>query len=244
MDDFLGVDDGKTVLDLLANHRGTARHIATKLCRRLIGDEPPQSVVDAAAAVFYDQRNAPDQLKQVVRTILLSLEFRTTWGQKVKRPLEYAASLLRAAEVDWAPDDSFFWLYERCGQPMFQWHPPNGFPDRKEDWSSTMPMLQRWRLCNWFIDGWRYGGEGPNKDDLRLNLNAQHPAHVNTSDGIVDFWAARILGRPLPPEERGPIVDFIANGFSRNAPLPAKDIAERLRFTVALIFMAPSFQWR
>ena len=159
-------------------------------------------MVDAAAAVFYAQRNAPDQLTQVVRTILLSTEFRTTWGQKIKRPFEYAISLLRAAEADFVPDDSFFWLYERCGQPLFQWQPPNGFPDRKEDWSSTMPMLQRWRLCNWLIDGWRYGGDGPNKDDLRINLNAQMPVQYTTAESIVDFWALRILGRSLPPEER------------------------------------------
>ncbi len=244
MDDFLGVDDGRTVLDLLADHPGTARHIATKLCRRLISDDPPQNVVDAAAAVFYAQRGAPDQLKQVVRTILLAPEFRSTWGQKIKRPFEYAASLLRAAQADFVPDAAFDWVYGRCGQPLFQWQPPNGYPDRKEDWSSTMPLLQRWRLCNWLIDGWRYGGVDANKDDLRINLNAQMPAQYTTADSIVDFWALRILGHALPPEERGPIVDFMAYGRSPTSGLPAQDIADRLRFMVGLILMAPSFQWR
>ena len=244
MDDFLGVDDGKTVLDLLANHPGTARHIATKLCRRLISDDPPQNVVDAAAAVFYAQRNAPDQLKQVVRTILLAPEFRSTWGQKIKRPFEYVVSLLRAAQADFGPDNSFYWMYERCGQALFQWQPPNGYPDRKEDWSSTMPLLQRWRLCNWLIDSWRYGGDGANKDDLRINLNAEMPPEYTTADGIVDFWSLRVLGHTLPPEERGPIVDFMAYGRSPSSGLPAQDITDRLRFMVGLIFMAPSFQWR
>jgi hypothetical protein len=244
MDDFLGVDDGKTVLDLLANHPGTARHIATKLCRRLISDDPPQNVVDAAAAVFYAQRNAPDQLKQVVRTILLAPEFRSTWGQKIKRPFEYVVSLLRASQADFGADNSFYWMYERCGQPLFQWQPPNGYPDRKEDWSSTMPLLQRWRLCNWLIDSWRYGGDGTNKDDLRINLNAQMPPEYTTADGIVDFWSLRILGHTLPPDERGPIVDFMAYGRSSSSGLPVQDIADRLRFMVGLIFMAPSFQWR
>lgn len=242
--DFLGVNDGKTVLDLLANHPGTGRHIATKLCRRLIGDSPPQAVVDAAAAVFYEQRNAPDQLKQVVRTILLSPQFRTTWGEKIKRPFEYTVSLLRAANADFAPNDSLFWMYERIGQPLFQWQPPNGFPDVKEDWSSTMPMLQRWRLCNWLIDSWRYGGEGANKDDLRINLAAQMPAGITTPEAIVDFWAQRILGRSLPSLEREQIVGFMAYGRHTGYDLPAEDIAERLRFMVGLIFMSPSFQWR
>jgi uncharacterized protein (DUF1800 family) len=244
LDDFLGVDDGKTVLDLLANHPGTARHIATKLCRRLIGDNPPESVVATAAVVFYNQRGAPDQLKQVVRSILLAPEFRTTWGQKIKRPFEYAVSLLRASQADFAADDSFFWMVERCGQPLFQWQPPNGFPDLKEDWSSTMPMLQRWRLCNWLIDGWRYGGNGANKDNLRVDLNRQMPKQLKTPEEIVNWWVQRILGRALSAAERAPLVEFMAHGRNPTYELPEEDIAERLRFMVALIFMSPSFQWR
>jgi len=54
---FLGADqppfkDGRDVYDFVASHPGTARHIARKLCRRLIADQPPQSVVDHAASVF------------------------------------------------------------------------------------------------------------------------------------------------------------------------------------------------
>ncbi len=44
--------DGREVLDLLATHPGTARFICRKLCRRLISDNPPQSIVDAAASQF------------------------------------------------------------------------------------------------------------------------------------------------------------------------------------------------
>lgn len=244
LDDFLGVNDGRTVLDLLASHPGTARYIATKLCTRLIGDDPPAAVVAAAAAVFYEQRGAPDQLKQVVRTILLSPQFRSTWGEKIKRPFEYVISLLRASNADFAPGDSFFWMYERMGQPLFQWLPPNGFPDQKEDWSSTMPMLQRWRMCNWLIDSWRYGGSGANKDERRIQLEAQMPANITSPQAIVDFWAQRLLGRSLPAAEHEQIVQFMAYGRNPDYDLPAEDIAERLRFMVGLIFMAPSFQWR
>ena len=71
-----GEDETHTVLDLLAMHPNTARYVCRKLCRRLIADDPPDSVVEAAALVFNDQWEAPDQLKQVVRTILLSPEFK------------------------------------------------------------------------------------------------------------------------------------------------------------------------
>ena len=180
----------------------------------------------------------------MVRTILLSPEFRTTWGEKIKRPFEFAVSLLRAAEADFAPQDNFFWSYEDLGQPLFGWRPPDGYPDVKEDWSSTMPLLQRWRLTNWLMDGWRIGGDGADRDNLRVDVTAQHPAALKTPIAIVDFWSQRILGRLLPPDERQEVIDFMAAGRNPDYDLPAEDITDRLRFMVGLIFMSPAFQWR
>ncbi len=236
-----GIKDGHDVLDMLARHPSTARYICRRLCRRLISDEPPESVVQAAADVFMANLDAPDQLRQVTRAILLSPEFRTTWGAKIKRPFEYVVSLMRAAEADFAPENSFFWSYEAMGQPLFAWSPPNGFPDDKATWSSTMPMLQRWRMCNNLI-GWLYGGEGPNKDDKRLPLI--NPPGVKTPYALVDYWSDRVAGIRLPDSERQPIVDFMAGGRNPDFDLPETGITERLRYMIALIFMAPSFQWR
>ncbi|MBW7883100.1 MAG: DUF1800 domain-containing protein [Caldilineaceae bacterium] len=239
-----GAAAGTIVMDRIADHPGTARYIARKLCRRLISDNPPESVVQLAADVFYAHRSAADQLKRVVRAILLSSEFRNTWAQKVKRPFEYAVSLMRVGVADFVPEDSFFWRYDSMGQPLFSWRPPNGYPDMKEDWSTTMPMLQRWRFCNYLIDGWRYGGDGPDKDKLRMDLDSQMPANIRKPTAIVDYWASRILGRSLPDAERQPIVDFLAGGRNPDFDLPDEQVTERLRFAVALIFMAPSFLWR
>lgn len=236
-----GIQDGHDVLDLLARHPGTARHIARKLCRRLISDHPPESVVQAAADTFMANLDAADQLKQMVRTILLSAEFRTTWGQKIKRPFEYAVSLLRAAEADFTVADNFRWVYQNLGQELFSWSPPNGYPDFKEPWSGTMPILQRWRLANWLIE-WKYGGDGPNKDERRLRFN--HPPGVTTAIAIVDYWSQRLLGYRLPEYERQQIIDFMAYGRQPTVELPAKEIGDRLRYMIALIFQSPSFQWR
>ena len=87
--------DGKMVLDLLASHPGTGRHIAYKLCRRLVADHPSPALVEEVAQVFTATWQAPDQLAQVTRRILLSQEFRLTWGRKVKRPFEVLTSFLR-----------------------------------------------------------------------------------------------------------------------------------------------------
>ncbi|MEZ4836524.1 MAG: DUF1800 domain-containing protein [Caldilineaceae bacterium] len=239
-----GIQDGETVLDILANHRGTATYISRKLCRRLISDNPPESVVQAAAEVFYANREADDQLKQVVRTILLSPEFRNTWGEKLKRPFEFACALMRATECNYnALDNSFFWWYESMGQGLFDWRPPDGYPDVKEAWSSTMPMLQRWRFVNSIL-GWKIGGEGEDKNDLRITTDGIMAGDVATPGEIVDYWSGRIVGYRLPDHERTQIVEFMAYGRGTDTDLPAEQIAERLRYMIGLLLMSPSFQWR
>ncbi len=128
------------------------------------------------------------------------------------------------------------------GQPLFQWRPPDGYPDHREAWTGTMPMLQRWKHCNWLVD-WRYD-DGPNVDDFRLPIEREMPGDRRTPNQIVDFWSQRLLGRALPPEERGPMVAFMAQGRNPDFDLPPEDIEERTRYMVALLMMAPSFLWR
>ena len=239
--------DGRDVLDAVAFHPGTARHIAGKLCRRFISDNPPQTVVDAAAAVFESAQNDSDQLAQVVRTILLSDEFLTIWGEKIKRPFEVVVSAMRSAgaEFSFALDegetDSFLWRYDQGGQPLFSWRAPDGYSDVKEDWQSTTPRVHLWRVCNWLVD------VEDDIDNHLMDVVAQTPAGVRSANALADHWINRILGRPIPAADRLEIVDFMAQGFNPSLDLPVGsdwDTQERLRAMVGLIFMTPSFLWR
>jgi uncharacterized protein (DUF1800 family) len=229
--------DGLDVLDALASHRGTARHVARKLCRRLVGDQPSDSLVEQAAQIFYDQRAAPDQLKQVVRAILLSPDFQNTWGEKVKRPFEAMMSVLRASGAEFAPSDSFGWYFDGIGQPLFSRTPPDGYPDVKDAWIGTTSILQRWRLCNFMIEDWV---EGVSIDSL-----SQTPAHIRTPNEIADYWIDRLLGRAMhPAENREQIVGFLAQGRNPDFDLPVDLYEERLPRAVALIMMTPDFHLR
>ena len=55
--------DGEDVLDMLAAHPGTGRHLARKLCRRLIADDPPPALVESIGDLFTAQWLAPDLLR-------------------------------------------------------------------------------------------------------------------------------------------------------------------------------------
>lgn len=238
------VSDGLTVLDLLARHPGTALHIATKLCRRFLGDTPPQSVVDQATQVFLDNVDSPNQLRRVVAVIVRSPELMSRWGEKVKRPFEVVTSAMRAAQMEFDfqfdADDisSFFWRYDATGQPLFSWHPPNGFPDHRNAWQSTTPRVALWRLISWMSDQWKPNGAA------RLPVVAQTPAELRTATEMADFWIQRLLQRQMDAADRQEIIEFMAAGFSANLDLPLdtdEDTQDRLRSMVALILNSPYF---
>jgi len=90
-----GVDDGEKLLDALARHPATAKHLARKLCVRFVSDAPPQELVDEVAAVF---TRTDGDLRETVKTIFASPHF---WSDaaldaKTKTPLEFVASSVRS----------------------------------------------------------------------------------------------------------------------------------------------------
>ena len=237
--------DGKMVYDALASHPGTARYIARKLCRRLISDNPSQATVDAVAQVFYDQRSAPDQLKQVVRAVLMSNEFRTTWGAKVKRPFEVVVSAMRAGMANFPFDlvndstETFFWLFGHSGQQPYERRSPDGYPDKRAAWSSPNPRVACWRLLTWLMD------EGPSNNAFYMDVVGQTPANIRSANQLTDHWIERVFGRPLSAADRAAVVAFMAQGLSPDLALPWNDsVKNRVRALVGLLFWSPEFLYR
>lgn len=233
--------DGEQVLDLLAFHPGTARHLCTKLCRRLVADNPPASLIDKAVATWTAKQRAGDQIKETVRTILLAPEFAAIWGQKVKRPFEQIASFLRATDASFMPNGNFFWRTEQTGYRLFSWPTPTGHPDNAAYWLGTNVMLNRWNLifemqANWLTVA-------------TFDLPGQTPAGA-TCRQIVDFWIARLLGRAVSPEIHTDLLDFMRQKNDPNtvsgpdAAPRGNDVPDRINNLVTLICMLPDFQWR
>jgi uncharacterized protein (DUF1800 family) len=222
--------DGKKVLDLLASHPGTARHIAGKLCRRLISDHPPQTVIDAAAGVFLNKWQDADQLKEVVRTIILHPDFRNTpWGGKVKRPFETIVGALRACEADFTvipnvddnrdEDSDTLWNFVGlAGQRPYHWVPPDGYPDQREVWQGSTSLIQSWRAVDWLIDR-----RADQPDALLPILQTtfsglgQPVAGNHTPDNLADFWVNRILGY-VPADLFELMANFMAQPSNNNLP--------------------------
>jgi len=235
-----GPRDGRDVLDLLAAHAGTARYVCRKLCRRLISDNPPDTLVESAASVFLQHVSAPNQLARVVRHIVLSHEFATTWGEKMRRPFEATAAMLRGLAAEFhVASDLFFYLYDTAGQPLHSRPAPDGFPDRLYNWATSTSLLGRWRLAVALMEGWF-------ADDpaIEVDVATQTPAQANASDAV-DFWSKRLLGRVHPDEGfRQRLIAMLAGRAPASRPLDPEALYTRLPAVVELIVMSPAFQWR
>ncbi len=135
-----GVAQGEAVLDDLVRHPATARHIATKLVRHFVADEPPASVVEQLAAVF---RDTDGDLPSVYRALIRSDAAWVPTLAKFKTPNEYIASTYRA--LDWPVADeprtlaSFILLGQRPWTPGS----PAGWPDRAADWDGAAAIYKR-----------------------------------------------------------------------------------------------------
>jgi uncharacterized protein (DUF1800 family) len=137
-----GIEDGEQVIDILAHHPSTARFIATKLVRRFVSDNPPQSLVDRVAATF---TKTDGDIREMLRVIFTSDEFYApeAYQAKMKSPFELAVSSMRLlqATTDGAPATSK--LIGQMGEQLYQYQAPTGFPDNAAQWMNEGALLER-----------------------------------------------------------------------------------------------------
>ncbi|MDF3064638.1 MAG: hypothetical protein K0R38_239 [Polyangiaceae bacterium] len=142
-----GESEGRRLLELLARHPSTARHVARRLCIRFVADEPPASCVHAASRAYTQTEG---DIRAVVRAISEDASF---WspaarGVKLKTPLELVASAARALGAH--PDGSLVLskTLERLGEPLLQERVPTGYPDSEPEWASGGGMLARLKFAS------------------------------------------------------------------------------------------------
>ena len=178
-----GQKDLDDVLRIVTGHPATARHIATKLCRRFISDDPPALAIDAVAAKFTQTKGA---IPDVLRALFHTKAFWNHRGVKFKQPLHLIASALRVTDAETNAGKPLLNFLTRMGHMPFEYPSPDGYPENAEAWQGT--LLWRWnfaaRLGNGQMAGTRH-------DRVRL---------AKRSGGLAKL-AAHILGRRPSKEE-------------------------------------------
>ena len=125
-----GVEQGRAVLADLARHPATAKHVATKLARHFIADDPPTALVDGLAQRFLD---TDGDLKEVAAMLVAAPEAWEPEQTKIKRPNEWIAAALRATgEPGEVP--RILQAGNLLGEPLWRPPAPKGFSDENAAW--------------------------------------------------------------------------------------------------------------
>jgi len=137
-----GIDEGERVLDIVAAHPSTARHIARKLAMRFVSDTPPAALVDRAAAAF---TSTGGDLRAVVKAIVTSPQFSAPAARraKVKTPLEFVASALRATGAEVRNALPLARTLRDMGMPLYFCQPPTGYDETAPAWVTAGALVSR-----------------------------------------------------------------------------------------------------
>lgn len=147
-----GLRQGEAVFRDLATHESTANHIASKLARHFVADEPPAILVSRLARVFLDSGG---DLPTVHAALVDSGEaWESTFG-KYKTPQDFVISAFRA--FDRVPDDGRFIVgaLDMMGQTPYRPGSPAGWPDTAEHWGGADALYKR---IEWSNTVARYAG--------------------------------------------------------------------------------------
>jgi uncharacterized protein (DUF1800 family) len=135
-----GVEEGEAALEALALHPATAQHLATKLARHFVADEPPAALVERLTTTYLE---ADGELAPVYRALLQSPE---SWREplaKYKTPQDFAISAYRA--LNFTPDNlqPLTAFLTQLGQRPFTPGSPAGWPDTAAAWDGGDALLKR-----------------------------------------------------------------------------------------------------
>jgi uncharacterized protein (DUF1800 family) len=134
---------GLAVLDELARHPATARHIARKLARHFISNEPPKALVEKLETTF---RKTDGDLGAVTKALVTSDEAWTAPARKIVPPVDLVVTISRSLSFTTNAGEMLR-LATQLGQPLWQAPSPKGWPDDDEGWANPSAIRERLRLA-------------------------------------------------------------------------------------------------
>jgi uncharacterized protein (DUF1800 family) len=109
---------------------------------RFVSDDPPAALVDRMAQTF---TKTDGDIREVLRTLFKSPEFWApeAYRAKVKTPLEFVASAIRATGVEIDNPRPLVQALNRMGEPLYQMQPPTGYSMKADAWVNSAALLDR-----------------------------------------------------------------------------------------------------
>lgn len=135
-----GEGQARAVIRDLAAAPATALHIARKLARHFVGDEPPPALVQRLVDTF--ARTGGD-LTSLYRVLIASPEAWQPATAKFKSPWDWSISSLRALGQRTMTPMSAANLMTQLGQPVWRPGSPAGYSDTAATWAAPDALMRR-----------------------------------------------------------------------------------------------------
>ncbi len=145
-----GRAEGEEALAILASSAATAHHIAFELAQFFVADAPPPVLVDRLAACFIATGG---DIRQVLKSLFDSPEFRSSAGQKYKTPYELVISAARAAGLPINNTRPLLNWMSWLGMPLYGCETPDGYKNTTQAWLSPDATIRRIAFATAFADG-------------------------------------------------------------------------------------------
>jgi len=234
---WAGEAEGEKALDRLARHPATARFVALKLCRRFLADDPPAEVVDAVAKRFHD---TDGDLRETYRALFESEAFweRRWFRKKVKTPLEFAASALRASGAQIRDPEKVARALDGLGMPLYRCEPPTGWPDRAEPWINAGALVARLRAAQSLF------GANPNAPASASPAEAVDGADPSDGRALLAKLTDAYLGGIASARTLDALAKRLDDPEVSRARLDDRRREYRVDRLAALVLGAPDFQRR
>jgi uncharacterized protein (DUF1800 family) len=183
-----GQNEGLEMLHRLAQRPATAQFLSRKLAIRFVADDPPQSLVNRMAKSYLA---SDGDIAAVLTTMFHSPEFwqRNVYRAKVKTPLEYVVSAVRASDAETGSLMQLSNALDRMGMPLYGCVPPTGYAADAKAWVNTGALVSRMNFAlnlasNKLVDiktAWPFdAGDG----DLAHEVAADQPPVDATADEL------------------------------------------------------------
>ena len=177
-----GFGQGEAALNDIARHPATARHIAIKLVRHFVADDPPAGAVDRIATVF---RAHDGDLRAVALALVDLPEAWAAAPGKLRNPYDLLIATSRLLAAPLSDPGPLLGGLRLLGQPLWEPAGPNGFPDTAADWAAPEAMKIRLDLAAQVAHGARgFAAEGGRDPVALLDAAVGDALSAETRDAV------------------------------------------------------------
>ena len=249
-----GLRDALDVIESMVAHPSTAEFISLKLINRFVSDEISldsyhERTADAGLLRLMDDvvaawhsTSPPGNIKTLMATILdrdrpdNAFWSRMAFRSKVKTPIEYINSMLRALDWELQPEE-LPELSEEMGMHLFTRDDPDGWSEYGFDWISTGGLLERVnfveKLANHrgddFLEDW----------DVREFLRDHS---LESAEDIIGYFDQLLLSGSMSEHSRTILMDYastVPNGNRSPFRPNRRDYERRAGELIGLILAMP-----